>query len=112
MERVLKLAILRRGLPGAIYVDNGLVYASTQFGAALATLGRFGERELHKQVTLFASSLLYTVPLLQAKTGYAVILSHLLKHRSFFSAFFGSKWTTQMKKATSRQLYCTRDFSS
>jgi transposase InsO family protein len=39
MERVLKLAVLRRGLPRALYVDNGLVYASTQFGAALATLG-------------------------------------------------------------------------
>jgi transposase InsO family protein len=39
MERVLKVAILRRGLPKAIYVDNGLVYSSTQFGAACATLG-------------------------------------------------------------------------
>jgi len=39
MERVLKVALLRRGLPRAIYVDNGQVYSSTQFGAALATLG-------------------------------------------------------------------------
>ncbi len=39
MERVLKVAILRRGLPKAVYVDNGQVYSSTQFGAALATLG-------------------------------------------------------------------------
>jgi len=39
MERVLKVALLRRGLPKAIYVDNGQVYSSTQFGAALATLG-------------------------------------------------------------------------
>jgi putative transposase len=39
MERVLKVGILRRGLPTAIYVDNGLVYSSTQFGAACATLG-------------------------------------------------------------------------
>jgi putative transposase len=39
MERVLKVGILRRGLPKAIYVDNGLVYSSTQFGAACATLG-------------------------------------------------------------------------
>jgi transposase InsO family protein len=46
MERVLKLAILRRGLPQALYVDNGLVYASTQFGAALATLGI---RRLHSR---------------------------------------------------------------
>ena len=38
MERVLKVAILRRGLPRAIYVDNGLVYSSTQFGVACATL--------------------------------------------------------------------------
>ena len=46
MERVLKLAILRRGLPRALYVDNGLVYASTQFEAALATLGI---RRLHSR---------------------------------------------------------------
>ena len=39
MERVLKVAILRRGLPQAIYVDNGQVYSATQFGAACATLG-------------------------------------------------------------------------
>jgi transposase InsO family protein len=39
MERVLKVGILRRGLPKAIYVDNGMVYSSTQFGAACATLG-------------------------------------------------------------------------
>ena len=39
MERVLKVGILRRGVPMAIYVDNGAVYASTQFGAACASLG-------------------------------------------------------------------------
>lgn len=39
MERVLKLGILRRGLPRAIYVDNGQVYSATQFRAACATLG-------------------------------------------------------------------------
>jgi len=39
MERVLKIAILRRGLPQAVYVDNGQVYSATQFGAACATLG-------------------------------------------------------------------------
>jgi transposase InsO family protein len=39
LERVLKVAILRRGLPKAIYVDNGQVYSATQFGAACATLG-------------------------------------------------------------------------
>jgi transposase InsO family protein len=39
MERVLKIAILRRGLPRAIYVDNGQIYAATQFGVACATLG-------------------------------------------------------------------------
>ena len=39
MERVLKVGILRRGLPQALYVDNGKVYASTQFGAACASLG-------------------------------------------------------------------------
>lgn len=39
MERVLKVGILRRGKPLAIYVDNGKVYASNQFGAACASLG-------------------------------------------------------------------------
>jgi putative transposase len=39
MERVLKLGILRRGLPQAIYVDNGKVYAANQFAAACASLG-------------------------------------------------------------------------
>ena len=38
MERVLKVGILRRGKPLAIYVDNGRVYASNQFGAACASL--------------------------------------------------------------------------
>jgi len=39
MERVLKVAMLRRGVPKAIYVDNGKVYAANQFAAACATLG-------------------------------------------------------------------------
>lgn len=39
LERVLKVALLRRGLPKAIYVDNGQVYSATQFAAACATLG-------------------------------------------------------------------------
>ncbi len=39
MERVLKVALLRRGVPDAVYVDNGQVYSSTQFHAACATLG-------------------------------------------------------------------------
>lgn len=39
MERVLKVGILRRGLPKAIYVDNGKVYAANQFAAACASLG-------------------------------------------------------------------------
>lgn len=39
MERVLKVALLRRGVPHAIYVDNGQVYSSVQFNAACATLG-------------------------------------------------------------------------
>jgi putative transposase len=39
MERVLKVGILRRGIPKAIYVDNGKVYTANQFGAACATLG-------------------------------------------------------------------------
>ena len=39
MERVLKVAILRRGLPQAVYVDHGQVYSATQFSAACATLG-------------------------------------------------------------------------
>jgi putative transposase len=39
MERVLKVALLRRGVPQAVYVDNGAVYSSLQFNAACATLG-------------------------------------------------------------------------
>lgn len=39
LERVLKVAILRRGLPQAIYVDNGQVYSANQFAAACASLG-------------------------------------------------------------------------
>ena len=39
LERVLKVAILRRGLPKAIYVDNGQVYSANQLAAACATLG-------------------------------------------------------------------------
>jgi transposase InsO family protein len=39
MERVLKVGMLRRGVPKAIYVDNGQVYAANQFAAACATLG-------------------------------------------------------------------------
>jgi transposase InsO family protein len=39
MERVLKVGILRRGLPLAVYVDNGKVYSSGQFDAACASLG-------------------------------------------------------------------------
>ncbi len=39
LERVLKIALLRRGVPLAVYVDNGQVYSSMQFNAACATLG-------------------------------------------------------------------------
>jgi putative transposase len=39
LERVLKVAILRRGVPKAIYVDNGQVYSANQFAAACAALG-------------------------------------------------------------------------
>ncbi len=39
LERVLKVALLRRGVPHAIYVDHGQVYSSPQFNAACATLG-------------------------------------------------------------------------
>jgi putative transposase len=39
LERVLKVGILRRGLPEALYVDNGKVYVAHQFAAACATLG-------------------------------------------------------------------------
>ena len=38
LERVLKLSILRRGLPEEIYVDNGQVFHATQFYAACASL--------------------------------------------------------------------------
>lgn len=39
LERVLKVAILRRGLPKALYVDNGKIFQAIQFGAACASLG-------------------------------------------------------------------------
>lgn len=39
LERVLKVGILKRGLPEAIYVDNGQVYHARQFAVACATLG-------------------------------------------------------------------------
>ncbi len=39
LERVLKVALLRRGIPQGIYVDNGKVYVSTQLAAVCATLG-------------------------------------------------------------------------
>jgi len=39
MERVLKVGILRRGIPEALYVDNGKVYSATQFEVACAALG-------------------------------------------------------------------------
>lgn len=39
LERVLKVALLRRGIPQSIYVDNGKVYVSTQLAAVCATLG-------------------------------------------------------------------------
>ena len=38
LERVLKVALLRRGVPQAIYVDNGKVYSATQLAAACASL--------------------------------------------------------------------------
>jgi transposase InsO family protein len=38
LERVLKVAILRRGVPDALYVDNGQIFNATQFRAACATL--------------------------------------------------------------------------
>lgn len=39
LERVLKVGILKRGLPKALYVDNAQVYHATQFAAACASLG-------------------------------------------------------------------------
>jgi transposase InsO family protein len=44
LERVFKVAILRRGRPKSLYVDNGKVYVSTQLAAVCATLGI---RQLH-----------------------------------------------------------------
>jgi len=38
MERVLKVGILKRGVPQAIYVDNGKVYQAQQFAVACASL--------------------------------------------------------------------------
>lgn len=44
LERVLKVSILRRGIPKSLYVDNGKVYVSVQLAAACATLG---VRQIH-----------------------------------------------------------------
>lgn len=38
LERVFKLAILRRGVPEAVYVDNGQIFNATQLRAACASL--------------------------------------------------------------------------
>lgn len=38
LERVLKVAIMRRGVPAAVYVDNGQIFNASQFRAACATL--------------------------------------------------------------------------
>jgi len=35
---VLKVALLRRGVPDALYVDNGQIFNATQFRAACAAL--------------------------------------------------------------------------
>jgi putative transposase len=39
MERVLKVGILKRGIPAAIYVDNSKVYQATQFAVVCDSLG-------------------------------------------------------------------------
>jgi len=39
LERVLKVGILKRGLPKMLYLDNGQVFKATQFAAACASLG-------------------------------------------------------------------------
>jgi putative transposase len=39
MERVLKVGILKRGVPLCLYVDNGAVYQARQFAVACASLG-------------------------------------------------------------------------
>jgi transposase InsO family protein len=38
LERVLKVAILRRGVPEAVYVDNGQIFNATQLRSACAAL--------------------------------------------------------------------------
>jgi len=38
LERVFKVAMLRRGVPNAVYVDNGAIFNANQFRAACATL--------------------------------------------------------------------------
>ena len=38
LERVFKVAMLRRGVPDAVYVDNGAIFNANQFRAACATL--------------------------------------------------------------------------
>ena len=38
LERVFKVALLRHGVPDAVYVDNGAIFNANQFRAACATL--------------------------------------------------------------------------
>ena len=39
LERVFKIAMLRRGVPRKVYVDNGAIFQANQFKAACASLG-------------------------------------------------------------------------
>ncbi|HEY4002039.1 MAG TPA: DDE-type integrase/transposase/recombinase, partial [Candidatus Xenobia bacterium] len=39
MERTLKMALLKRGVPKRLYTDNGSVYVASQFKAAMGELG-------------------------------------------------------------------------
>lgn len=82
LERVLKVGILKRGLPKALYVDNGQVYHATQFAAACASLGveckhtaPYAPESKGKQERFFESVRLMFLP--EVETSAIATLSEL-----------------------------------
>jgi transposase InsO family protein len=82
LERVLKVGILKRGLPKALYVDNGQVYHATQFAAACASLGveckhaaPYSPQAKGKQERFFATVRLQFLP--EVETSAIATLSDL-----------------------------------
>lgn len=86
MERTLKLALCRRGVPGRLYTDNGNVYRAEQFAAALAELGihpRYSEpyspegRGKIERIFGVIQNDFYPEAILAIKAGHIKTLGHL-----------------------------------